>query len=80
MKTIITHLIRGLTILITRNRPCICQEDFSIVSVSIIFFRYNGEVDTMRYIIMDLEMNKVANEYRMERRICKMEVIEIGSV
>ena len=34
----------------------------------------------MRYIIMDLEMNKVANEYRMERRICKMEVIEIGSV
>ena len=33
----------------------------------------------MRYIIMDLEMNKVANEYRMERRICKMEVIEIGA-
>ena len=77
---IISRLIRGLTIPNTRNRLCNCQEDFSIVLVSIIFFRDNGEVDTMRYIIMDLEMNKVANEYRMERRICKMEVIEIGSV
>jgi len=34
----------------------------------------------MRYIIMDLEMNKIADEYRMQRQICKMEVIEIGAV
>ena len=34
----------------------------------------------MKYIIMDLEMNSVAKEYRKERKICKMEVIEIGAV
>ena len=34
----------------------------------------------MRYIIMDLEMNRIADRYRMERQVCKMEVIEIGAV
>ena len=34
----------------------------------------------MRYIILDLEMNRIADRYRMERQVCKMEVIEIGAV
>lgn len=34
----------------------------------------------MKYIIMDLEMNKIAKEHRTERQICNMEVIEIGAV
>jgi len=34
----------------------------------------------MRYIILDLEMNRIAERYREERQVCKMEVIEIGAV
>ncbi len=34
----------------------------------------------MNYIIVDLEMNPVAKEYKREREISKMEIIEIGAV
>ena len=34
----------------------------------------------MNYIIVDFEMNAVANEYTEERKICPMEIIEIGAV
>ncbi|MBE5866110.1 MAG: exonuclease domain-containing protein [Lachnospiraceae bacterium] len=34
----------------------------------------------MKYIVVDLEMNPVAKEYKEERRISSMEVIEIGAV
>lgn len=34
----------------------------------------------MKYIVVDLEMNPVANEYEQERLISKMEIIEIGAV
>ena len=34
----------------------------------------------MKYIIVDLEMNPIANEYKEEKKICRMEIIEIGAV
>lgn len=34
----------------------------------------------MKYIVIDLEMNAIAQEYVEEREHCKMEVIEIGAV
>lgn len=34
----------------------------------------------MKYIIVDLEMNAVAKEYVEEKKICCMEIIEIGAV
>lgn len=34
----------------------------------------------MRYIIVDLEMNKLDKQYKEEKRICKQEIIEIGAV
>lgn len=34
----------------------------------------------MNYIIVDLEMNPVAGQYREERKICRSEIIEIGAV
>lgn len=34
----------------------------------------------MKYIVLDLEMNKVSDIYREQRRICKMEIIQIGAV
>lgn len=34
----------------------------------------------MNYVIVDLEMNLIANKYKEERKICRMEVIEIGAV
>ncbi len=34
----------------------------------------------MKYIIVDLEMNPVAKEYEEEKKISKMETIEIGAV
>ena len=32
----------------------------------------------MKYIIVDLEMNPLAAQYRAERNICKQEIIEIS--
>lgn len=34
----------------------------------------------MKYIVIDLEMNRIAKEYKEERKICHMEVIQIGAV
>lgn len=34
----------------------------------------------MNYIIVDLEMNPIAGEYKAERQICRFEIIEIGAV
>ena len=34
----------------------------------------------MNYVIVDFEMNAVANQYKEERAICNMEIIEIGAV
>ncbi len=34
----------------------------------------------MNYIIVDFEMNPVASEYKEERKICRLEIIEIGAV
>lgn len=34
----------------------------------------------MRYVILDLEMNKIQKEYKEERKICNTEVIEFGAV
>ena len=34
----------------------------------------------MNYIIVDFEMNSVARGYKEERKICRMEIIEIGAV
>lgn len=34
----------------------------------------------MNYIIVDFEMNPVAGEYKVERQICRFEIIEIGAV
>lgn len=34
----------------------------------------------MNYIVVDFEMNPVASEYKVERRICRSEIIEIGAV
>ena len=34
----------------------------------------------MKYIIVDLEMNPLAGQYRAERSNCKQEIIEIGAV
>ncbi len=34
----------------------------------------------MNYIIVDFEMNAVANEHKAERKVCPMEIIEIGAV
>lgn len=34
----------------------------------------------MKHIIVDLEMNAVAKNFREERKVCSMEVIEIGAV
>ena len=34
----------------------------------------------MNYVIVDLEMNPVAGEYKAERQICRSEIIEIGAV
>lgn len=38
------------------------------------------EDTSMNYIIVDLEMNPVAGEYKVERQICRCEIIEIGAV
>ena len=35
---------------------------------------------SMNYIIVDFEMNPVADEYKAERQICHFEIIEIGAV
>lgn len=35
---------------------------------------------SMNYIIIDFEMNPVADEYKAERPICNAEIIEIGAV
>lgn len=34
----------------------------------------------MNYVIIDLEMNEIAKEHKEERRICHLEIIEIGAV
>lgn len=34
----------------------------------------------MKYIVVDLEMNPVAKEYKEEKQISRMEIIEIGAV
>ena len=34
----------------------------------------------MKHIVVDLEMNHLARDYKEERIICSMEVIEIGAV
>lgn len=34
----------------------------------------------MNYVIVDFEMNPVADEYIEERKICRLEIIEIGAV
>ena len=34
----------------------------------------------MNYIIVDFEMNPIANEYKEEKSICRSEIIEIGAV
>lgn len=34
----------------------------------------------MKYIVVDLEMNPVAKEYKEEKQISKMEIIQIGAV
>ena len=34
----------------------------------------------MNYVIVDFEMNPVAGEYKVERQICRTEIIEIGAV
>lgn len=34
----------------------------------------------MKHIVVDLEMNHLARNYKEERLICSMEVIEIGAV
>lgn len=34
----------------------------------------------MRYIVVDLEMNRMDKKYKEERQICNMEIIEIGAV
>lgn len=34
----------------------------------------------MEHIILDLEMNEVAERYEAERKICRFEIIEIGAV
>lgn len=34
----------------------------------------------MKNIIIDLEMNRIAKQYHQERRVCGMEIIEIGAV
>ena len=34
----------------------------------------------MNYIIVDFEMNPLAREYKEERKICRLEIIEIGAV
>ena len=33
----------------------------------------------MKHIMIDLEMNDIAREYKEQRQICKREVIEIGA-
>lgn len=34
----------------------------------------------MRYVVVDLEMNKLDNHYTEEKKICNQEIIEIGAV
>ena len=34
----------------------------------------------MKYIIVDLEMNPVSNEYPNERKVSRLETIQIGAV
>ena len=34
----------------------------------------------MNYIIVDFEMNPLANEYSEEKKLCFSEIIEIGAV
>ncbi len=34
----------------------------------------------MNYIIVDFEMNQIASRYMEEKKICRMEIIEIGAV
>ncbi len=34
----------------------------------------------MKYVVVDLEMNPVAQEYKEEKKISRMEIIEIGAV
>ncbi len=34
----------------------------------------------MNYIIVDFEMNQIASRYTEEKKICRMEIIEIGAV
>ena len=34
----------------------------------------------MRYVVVDLEMNKLENQYTEEKKICNQEIIEIGAV
>lgn len=34
----------------------------------------------MNYVIVDFEMNAIASQYKAERAICNMEIIEIGAV
>lgn len=34
----------------------------------------------MNYVIVDFEMNAIANQYKEERAICNLEIIEIGAV
>lgn len=34
----------------------------------------------MKYVIVDFEMNPIAKEYKTEKQICSMEIIEIGAV
>ena len=34
----------------------------------------------MKYIIVDFEMNPIAREHKVERKICRSEIIEIGAV
>lgn len=34
----------------------------------------------MKHVVIDLEMNPLAKEYKDERAVCRMEIIEIGAV
>ena len=38
------------------------------------------EDDAMKYVIVDLEMNPVSDEYPNERKVSKLETIQIGAV
>lgn len=71
---------RLFTVFSVKNHMLIVQ----IYGQLILYNEYNQKKDlegyTMKHIIVDLEMNKIAKRYKEERFICHMEIIEIGAV